>query len=110
MEVVDGVYTRWFGNEDECAWLGLNQATDEALPEYDHQGQTDIIDGDKGGRKANECRKFKIFADYLRKLDNCRVNEDVLSFKKAAHQQMMKLWSDGSTKEILPTLRPTPMV
>ena len=59
MEVVDGVYTRWFGNEDEYAWLGLNQATDEALPEYDQQGQTDIMDGDKGGRKANECRKLR---------------------------------------------------
>ena len=73
-KVVDGVYTRWFGNEDECAWLGLNQATDEALPEYDHQGQTDIIDGDKGGRKANECRKFKIFADYHHRLENVKAN------------------------------------
>mmetsp|Transcript_16338 Transcript_16338/g.49195 ORF Transcript_16338/g.49195 Transcript_16338/m.49195 type:complete len:240 (+) Transcript_16338:168-887(+) len=74
MEVVDGVYTRWFGNEDEYAWLGLNQATDEALPEYDHQGQTDIIDGDKGGRKANECRKVGLFMDYHHRLETVKAN------------------------------------
>ena len=61
-------------------------------------------------RQVNAIISLEQLTEILRKLDNCRVNEDVLSFKKAAHQQTMKLWGDGSTKEILPTLRPTPMV
>ena len=33
-----------------------------------------IIDGDKGGRKANECRKVGLFMDYHHRLETVKAN------------------------------------
>ena len=44
-------YTRGF--VDQQGWTRLNEATNSVLPDYDDEEQTDIMDGDKGGRAAN---------------------------------------------------------
>ena len=74
MSVVDVVHARLCGNEDEQGWTRLNEATNSVLPDYDDEEQTDIMDGDKGGRAANAHSSVKAFMDYYHRLENVKKN------------------------------------
>ena len=72
MGVVDVMHLRLCGNEDEQGWTRLNEATNSVLPDYDDEEQTDIMDGDKGGRAANAHSSVKAFMDYYHRLENVK--------------------------------------
>ena len=72
--VVDVMHLRLCGNEDEQGWTRLNEATNSVLPDYDDEEQTDIMDGDKGGRTANAQSSVKAFMDYYHRLENVKKN------------------------------------
>mmetsp|Transcript_1211 Transcript_1211/g.3759 ORF Transcript_1211/g.3759 Transcript_1211/m.3759 type:complete len:407 (+) Transcript_1211:138-1358(+) len=70
--LADLAIVRCLGNEDKKAWLFLNDATEQACPNYDVPDQIDAHDGQKGATSAHKqsFKKAKEVRDKRHRKDN----------------------------------------